>query len=155
MALSFLNAWGCDVTAFTSSPDKEAEARELGANHVVISTDSEALAEVANSFDVIISTVNVSLDWPAYIAALRPRGRLHLVGAVLEPLELAVFPLLVGQKSVSSSPTGSPTAIANMLKFAARHSIEPITETYPLDQANEAMDRLRNGKPRYRVVLKR
>ncbi|PSN12192.1 alcohol dehydrogenase, partial [filamentous cyanobacterium CCP5] len=155
MALSFLHAWGCDVTAFTSSPEKATEARELGANHVVISTDSEALAEVANSFDVIISTVNVSLDWPAYIAALRPRGRLHLVGAVLEPLELAVFPLLVGQKSVSSSPTGSPVIIDNMLKFAARHSIEPITETYPFDQVNAAMDRLRNGKPRYRVVLKR
>jgi uncharacterized zinc-type alcohol dehydrogenase-like protein len=153
MALRFLHAWGCDVTAFSTSPDKEAEARELGANHFVNSRDPEALKAVVNSFDLILSTVNVALDWDAYIAALRPKGRLHLVGAVLKPLSFALFPAILGQKTVSGSPLGSPTTVARMLDFAARHSIEPIVETFPFDRVNEAFDKLRNGQPRYRLVL--
>lgn len=155
MALQFLNAWGCDVTAFSSSADKEEEARSFGASHFVNSRDPDALASVANSFDLILSTVNVSLDWDAYIAALRPKGRLHLVGAVLQPLSTQLFPMLVGQKSVSASPLGSPTTISKMLDFAARHQIEPMVEYFDFEQVNEALDKLRNGKPRYRLVLKR
>jgi uncharacterized zinc-type alcohol dehydrogenase-like protein len=154
MALRFLKAWGCEVTAFSSSPDKEAEARELGASHFVNSRDPEAIAAVANSFDAILSTVNVDLDWDAYIAALRPKGRLHLLGAVLNPISTSLFPMLVGQKSLSSSPVGSPITTQEMIEFAARHHVEPITELFPFDQVNEAMDKLENGKPRYRIVLK-
>jgi len=154
MALGFLHAWGCDVTAFSSSPSKEDEARQLGANHFINSRDPEALASVANSFDVIISTVNVALDWDKYIAALRPKGRLHMVGAVLSPLSAQIFPMIVGQKSVSASPLGSPTTVAKMLDFAARHEVAPIVEVFSFDQVNEALDKLRNGQPRYRLVLK-
>jgi uncharacterized zinc-type alcohol dehydrogenase-like protein len=154
MALKFLHAWGCEVTAFSSSPSKEAEAKELGANYFVNSRDPEAIAAVANSYDFIISTVNVDLNWDAYIAALRPRGRLHLVGAVLNPISTSLFPMLVGQKGISSSPLGSPTTTQQMLEFAARHQIEPVTEYFSFDQVNEAMDKLDNGQPRYRLVLK-
>ncbi len=154
MALRFLKAWGCDVTAFSSSPDKEAEARELGASHFVNSRDPEAIAAVANSYDAIISTVNASLDWDAYIAALRPRGRLHLVGAVLTPLSTSLFPMLLGQKSLSASPLGSPTTVQKMVDFAARHGVEPVTEFFSFDQVNEAMNKLEHGTPRYRIVLK-
>jgi uncharacterized zinc-type alcohol dehydrogenase-like protein len=97
--------------------------------------------------------VNVPLDWPAYFAALRPQGRLHLVGAVLQPLSFPLFPLIAGQKSLSASPTGSPAAIATMLNFAARHHIEPTTEAFRFSQINEAVERLRQGKARYRIVL--
>lgn len=154
MALRFLKAWGCEVTAFSSSPDKEVEAQELGASHFVNSRDPEAIAAVANSFDAILSTVNVDLDWDAYIAALRPKGRLHLLGAVLTPISTSLFPILLGQKSLSASPVGSPTTTQRMIEFAARHQVEPITEMFPFDRVNEAMDRLENGKPRYRIVLK-
>ncbi|WP_424101890.1 NADPH-dependent aldehyde reductase Ahr [Moorena producens] len=154
IALRFLQAWGCDVTAFSSSADKEEEARQLGANHFVNSRDPEALEAVANSFDLIISTVSVDLDWDTYIATLRPKGRLHFLGAVPNPVSSQIFPLLLGQKSISGSPSGSPVTIAHMLEFAGRHGIEPITETFAFDQVNEAMDKLRNGKPRYRIVLK-
>lgn len=154
MALGFLRAWGCDVTAFSSSPDKEAEARQLGANHFINSRDPVALDAVANSFDLILSTVNVPLDWDKYLAALRPKGRLHLVGAVLSPFSSQVFPMILGQKSVSGSPLGSPTTVANMLDFAARHAIAPLVEVFSFDQVNEAMEKLRNGQPRYRLVLK-
>ncbi len=153
MALLFAHAWGCEVTAFSSSPEKEEEARGFGAHHFINSRDPEAIKKAANSLDFILSTVNVPLDWPAYIQALRPQGRLHLVGAVLQPLSLPLFPLLAGQKSLSASPTGSPAAIATMLNFAARHHLQPTIESYRFSEINEALEKLRHGKPRYRIVL--
>ena len=153
IALKFLKAWGCEVTAFSSSPDKETEAKELGATHFINSRDPEALQSVQNYFDFIISTVNVNLDWGLYIACLRPKGRLHIVGAVLEPMATYAFPLIMGQKSISGSPLGSPSTINKMIEFASRHGIEPVTETYPISQVNEAMEKLRTGQPKYRLVL--
>ncbi|KZZ44605.1 MAG: NAD(P)-dependent alcohol dehydrogenase [Saccharospirillaceae bacterium] len=155
MALQFLNAWGCEVTAFTSSESKRQEALELGAHHTLDSRDKEALKTAANSFDLILSTVNVSLDWNSYINTLKPRGRLHLVGAVLEPVAVSVFALMGAQRSVSSSPVGSPAVIAEMLDFAERHNIEPKVEVFDMADVNKAVERLENGNPRYRVVLKK
>ncbi len=154
MALRFLHAWGCDVTAFSTNPDKEAEARTLGANHFVNSRDSQAVAALANSFDMILSTANADLDWGLYINALRPKGRLHFVGVVPSAIQAYAFPLIVGQKSVSGSPLGSPATIARMLDFAARHGIEPMTETFAFTEVNAAIAHLKAGKARYRVVLK-
>jgi len=154
MALQFANAWGCEVTAFSSSPEKEAETKGFGADHFINSRDPEALKKAAGSLDFILSTVNVSLDWEAYIEALRPKGCLHLVGVVTQPISVPLFPLLAGQKSLSSSPTGSPAAIATMLNFAARHHIQPTVETYRFSEINDALEKLRHGKPRYRIVLK-
>ena len=113
MALQFLDKWGCDVTAFSSHADKEAEARQMGADHFVNSADPDALQSVAGSFDFILVTVNVALDWPAYLAALRPRGRLHFVG-VPPAVTTGVMPLIVGQKTISATPLGSPAAAATM-----------------------------------------
>ena len=152
LALRFLNAWGCEVTAFSTSPDKEAESRELGAHHFVNSRDSDALAKLANSFDMILVAVNVELDWDAYINALRPKGKLHIVGAA-PSVSAIVFPLIIGQKSIGGSPLGSPATMATMLEFASRHGIEPVTETFPMSRVNDAMEKLRTGKPRYRLVL--
>jgi len=95
-----------------------------------------------------------TLDWPAYINLLRPKGRLHVVGAAMEPIPVPVFPLLLGQKSLSASPLGSPNSMGIMLEFAARHQIEPMVEVYPMDKVNDAMEKLRLGKSRYRLVLK-
>jgi uncharacterized zinc-type alcohol dehydrogenase-like protein len=153
MALRFARAWGCEVTAFTSRPDKADEARSLGAHRVVSSREAGAIAAVAGQFDLIIVTANVPLDWDGLVAALGPKGRLHVVGAVLEPIPVQAFPLIMGQKEVSGSPTGSPTAIARMLDFCARHAIEPMVELFPMSRVNEALDRLRAGKVRYRAVL--
>lgn len=155
MALQFLNAWGCEVTAFTSSESKRQEALELGAHHTLDSREKEALKTAANSFDLILSTVNVSLDWNSYINTLKPRGRLHLVGAVLEPVAVSVFALMGAQRSVSSSPVGSPAVIAEMLDFAERHNIEPKVEVFDMADVNKAVEWLENGNPRYRVVLKK
>ncbi len=144
---------GCDVTAFTSSESKFDEAKSFGANHVVSSKDSAAIKKLAGSFDLLISTVNVKLDWDAMISTLAPNGRLHIVGVVLEPIPVAAFSLIAGQRSLSGSPTGSPVAIETMLDFAARHNIVPQTEHFPMSQINEAFARLESGKARYRIVL--
>jgi uncharacterized zinc-type alcohol dehydrogenase-like protein len=153
MAVKFAAAYGCDVTAFTSSESKFDEAKGFGATHVVSSKDSAAIKKLAGSFDLLISTVNVPLDWDAMIGALAPNGRLHVVGAVLEPIPVPAFSLIVGQRSVSGSPTGSPVAIETMLDFAARHNVTPQTEHFPMSKINEAFARLESGKARYRIVL--
>lgn len=152
MALQFLHAWGCEVTAFSTSSDKEDEARSLGADHFVNTRDPDGLAALARSFDMILVTINAELDWEAYIAALRPRGKLHIVG-VVPSITATAFPLIGGQKSIGGSPLGSPATTAEMIRFAGRHGIAPITETFALSRVNEAMDRLRAGKARYRIVL--
>jgi len=153
LALQFLNAWGCEVTAFTSSEAKKAEALDLGAHHTINSRDPEAIGAAAGRFDLVISTVNVTLDWNSYVETLKPRGRLHLVGVTLAPLELQVFPLLMSQRSISGSLVGSPATIAKMLDFAARHNIKPVIERFHFEQVNEALEKLHQGQVRYRGVL--
>jgi uncharacterized zinc-type alcohol dehydrogenase-like protein len=153
MALQFANKWGCEVHAFTTSDSKEAEARKLGAHFVHNTKQKDALKKLARSLDLIISTVNVPLDVSGLLDTLAPKGRLHNVGAVLRPLEIPAFSLILGQKSVSGSPAGSPVAIDEMLEFSARHSVAPITETFPMSKVNDAFERLRSGKAHYRLVL--
>ncbi|MBS0002952.1 MAG: NAD(P)-dependent alcohol dehydrogenase [Thioalkalivibrio sp.] len=155
LALKFLNAWGCEVTAFTTSESKREAALRLGAHDTLDSRDAKVLEAAAGHFDLILSTVNVKLDWNAYLGTLKPRGRLHFVGATLEPIDVAVFPLLAGQRSISASPVGSPATIRRMLEFAVRHGIAPVTEHFPLERVNDAIDHLRSGQARYRVVLNR
>lgn len=153
MALKFCRAWGCEVTAFTSSDSKAEEARAFGAHRIVSSKDSASIQALAGTLDLIIDTVNASLDWAAIFTALAPGGRLHVVGAVTEPISISAFALIMGEKSLAGSPTGSRGAIDTMLGFAARHGIAPQTEHFPMRRVNDAMDHLRAGKARYRIVL--
>nr|MBV6630857.1 NAD(P)-dependent alcohol dehydrogenase [Oceanococcus sp. HetDA_MAG_MS8] len=153
LALQFAKAWGCEVTALSSSPDKADEAQELGAHRVVNSRDKEALKGEAGRHDVVLVTVNVPLDWQRYLQALAPKGRLHFVGAVLEPVPVPAFSLIGGQRSLSGSPMGTPTTTRQMLEFCARHNIQPQVQTFPMSEVNAAIDHARAGKARYRVVL--
>jgi alcohol/geraniol dehydrogenase (NADP+) len=153
MAVKFAAAWGCEVTAFTSTAAKADEARSFGAHNVVASRDSAAIKAIAGSLDLLLVTVNVPMDWNALLNTLAPKGRMHVVGAVLEPIPVPAFALIVGQREVSGSPTGSPVDIARMLDFAARHDIRPQVEMFPMSQVNEALQHLADGKARYRIVL--
>jgi len=153
LAVQFLAKWGCEVTAFTSSDSKAEEARRMGAHHVVNSRDPAQLAKIAGSLDFILCTVNVSMPWGAIITCLARKGRLHFVGAVLEPVPVEVFPLMEAQNSISGSPIGGPVVTTKMLEFCARHEIQPITQHFKLTEVNDALDHLRAGKARYRVVL--
>ncbi len=153
MGLKFAKAWGCEVTAFTSHESKAEEARGFGAHRVISSRDNDALRKAANSLDLLLVTVNVPLDWPVLLQTLKPKGRLHVVGAVLEPMQIPALALIFGQKSVSGSPTGGPVALATMLDFAARHGIAPQVEHFPMSRVNDALEHLESGKARYRIVL--
>lgn len=153
LALQFAKAWGCEVTAFTSSQDKMDELSDLGAHRVVNSRDSDAIKAERGRFDFLISTVNVSLNWPAYLATLRPNGQLITVGGVSEPMGIPAFSLIGGGKSVGGSDTGAPHEVATMLEFCARHDIKPMIETFKMSEANKAIDHLKSGKARYRIVL--
>ncbi|OBP15862.1 alcohol dehydrogenase [Rheinheimera sp. SA_1] len=155
IALQFLRAWGCEVTAFSSSDSKTLEAKELGAHHCINSRNADEIAAAAGRFDFILTTVNVKLDWNLYLSTLKPKGRLHFVGATLEPLDLNVFSLIMAQRSVSGSPVGSPATIKKMLDFALQHEIKPVIETFKFSQINEAIAHLKSGKARYRIVLER
>jgi uncharacterized zinc-type alcohol dehydrogenase-like protein len=153
LAVKFLRAWGCEVTAFSSSTAKTAEALAMGAHRVVGSSDAKKLAELKGYFNFIISTVNVPLDWTAYLNALAPKGKLHFVGAVLEPVSFGVFSLLGSNKSISASPLGSIRQMRYLLEFVARHELFPTVEVHKLQDVNVALDELREGKVRYRKVL--
>ncbi|WP_397570603.1 NAD(P)-dependent alcohol dehydrogenase [Schlesneria sp. T3-172] len=153
LGLKFAKAYGCHVTAFTSNESKFDEARGFGAHQVVSSRDAAGIQKLAGTLDLLIITTNVPLDWDSLIGTLGPNGRMHFVGAIQQPVPVSAIRLIFGQQQVSGSPTGSPGAIENMLEFAARHSITPQTEHFPMAQINEAFDRLKAGKARYRIVL--
>ena len=153
LALQFMNAWGCEVTAFTSTEAKSEEAKSLGAHRTVNSRDRDALKAEAGRYDLILSTVAADMDWDVYLEMLGPRGRLHTVGLPPEPIPAPAFRLLGNQRSVSGSPLGSPATIRTMLEFCARHGIKPMVERLPLSRIDEAFERLRSGSPRYRIVL--
>lgn len=153
LAVKFASAFGCEVTAFTSSESKFNEAREFGAQNVVSSRDPAAIRKLAGSLDLLLITVNVPLDWSALIGTLAPKGRIHFVGVVTEAIPVSIFPLLVAQRSLSSSPAGPPATMATMLEFASRHNITPKTEHFPMSQINKAFEHLEAGKARYRIVL--
>lgn len=154
LAIKFLKHWGCEVIAFSSNSSKEAEILEMGASKVINSKDSKQLEMVSGKLKFILNTTNVSLDWNSYLSALSPKGKLHTVGAVLEPMEIPAFSLIMGDKSVGGSPIGSPELIRLMLEFCKRHNIYPDVEEFPMNMANEAVEHLKEGKARYRVVLK-
>ncbi|MGH9585051.1 MAG: NADPH-dependent aldehyde reductase Ahr [Bryobacteraceae bacterium] len=154
LAIQFLNKWGCHVTAFTTSVSKADEARKMGAHAVLNTHSQDELGKAAGSFNFIISTAAASeLDLNPYLSALAPKGRLHLVGVVPQ-ITVGMFPLLVGQRSISASPSGAPATVMTMLDFCARHKVAPITEEFPMSKANEALAHLEAGKARYRIVLK-
>ena len=153
LALQFANKWGCEVTAFTSSPEKEPELHQLGAHRVVSSRDSTAWEALAGHFDLLLVTANVSLDWPNLLNMLGPRGRLHFVGAVLEPLAVQVFDLLGMQRQVSASPIGAPAVMRLMLEFCGRHQICAMCEYFNMSDINLAIARVKLGKARYRIVV--
>lgn len=154
LALQFLNKWGCHVTAFTTSASKADEARQMGAHSIINTRSAEELQKAAGSINFIICTVAApNFDVNAYLPLLAPRGRFHMVGVVPE-IKVGLFPLLTGQRSISSSPAGPPATVGTMLAFCARHNIAPVVEEFPMNSANEAFEHLEAGQARYRIVLK-
>ncbi|MFA6093744.1 MAG: NAD(P)-dependent alcohol dehydrogenase [Elusimicrobiota bacterium] len=150
LAVQFASKLGAHTTVFSSSPDKEAEARGLGAAE--FRSDGKP---PRGAYDFILSTVSADLDFRPFLAALRPEGSLCFVGASPSPLKLQVFDLIHGAKNVCGSPIGGRKDMRRMLDFAARRGVRPIVEVLPMDQVNEAVLKVRANKARYRMVLRR
>jgi len=153
LGLQFAKAFGAEVTAFSTSVDKEAEAKELGADHFVNTRDNGALKKIVGSFDLLLSTVGADQDWQSLVNCLRPKGTLCIVGVPPSPISIQAFPLIAGQRSITGSPTGSPRDLHEMLDVAARHGVKAITERFPMAKANEALVRVKKNQIRYRAVL--
>ncbi|TAI49613.1 NADPH-dependent aldehyde reductase Ahr [Flagellimonas allohymeniacidonis] len=154
IALKFLKHWGCEVIAFSSNPAKKKQILDMGADKVINSRDPQELESIAGTLDFILNTTNVNLDWNAYLITLAPKGKLHSVGVVPDPMPIPAFTLISGEKSVGGSPLGSPALTRTMLEFCVRHDIYPIVEEFALENVNEAMQHLEEGKARFRIVLK-
>lgn len=153
LAIQFAKAFGCEVTAFSHSKDKEADARKFGAHHFIDSRDANALVNINNTIDFIINTVNVDLDWNKYVSVLRQNGKICFVGIPPKPMSVPPISLLSGRKSIVGSPIGSPEEIRQMFDFANRHNISAKTELHPMSDLNLALEKVRDNSVRYRMVL--
>jgi alcohol/geraniol dehydrogenase (NADP+) len=153
LGIQFAKAFGAEVTALSTSKDKEAEALKLGAHHFVNTRDMGALKKIAGSFDFVLSTVSADQDWQALVNSLRPKGTLCVVGVPPSPIAVQAFSLLAGQRALSGSPTGSPRDLHEMLDVAGRHGVKAITERFPMAKANDAIAKVKKSKVRYRAVL--
>jgi uncharacterized zinc-type alcohol dehydrogenase-like protein len=153
LGVQFAKAFGAEVTAFSTSKDKEAEALALGAHHFVNTRDTGALKKMAGSFDFLLSTVSADQDWQAYVNALRPKGMFCVVGPAPSPMQVQTFSLIAGQKAISGSPTGSPRDLFEMLDVAARHGVKATTEKFAMAKANDAVAKVKKNQVRYRAVL--
>ena len=153
LAIQFARVFGAEVTAFSTTAAKEEEAKALGAHHFVNSRDSKAMKELAGSQDFILNTANADQDWGTYLQALRPRGTLCFVGVPPSPVQFHGFPLISGERTITGSTIGSPHRLREMVDVAARHGVRAITESFPMAEANEAIERVKKNKVRYRAVL--
>ncbi len=153
LAVQYLAKWGCEVTAISSTHDKDEQAHSFGATHFVATRNTDELSKVAKSFDFILSTVSADLPWDAYLAALRPKGKLCIVGIPENAVSFSPWSLIGGEKSVVGGQPGSIDETQQMLAFTAQHGIKPMIEAFPMTEANAALDHTRQGKARYRAVL--
>ncbi len=154
MAIKLAHAMGAEVTLLTRSPGKEEDARRLGADRVVISTDAAQMATVAGHFDLIVDTVPYVHDLNPYIPTLAFKGQLVLVG-YLGPLEPALnsMPMVMGGKSVAGSLIGGIPATQEMLDFCGQHGIVSDVEMIRMQDIEQAYARMLKSDVKYRFVI--
>nr|GMC67552.1 8-hydroxygeraniol dehydrogenase-like [Ipomoea batatas] len=154
MALKYAKTFGCHVTVISTSVSKQQEAIEkFGADSFLISRDAEQMQGAAGTLDGIIDTVAAVHPILPLLSLLKTNGKLVMVGAPEKPLELPIFPLLMGRKLVAGSLIGGIKETQEMLDFSAKHNVVPEVEVVPVDYANTAMERLAKADVKYRFVL--
>ena len=144
---------GAEVTVISRSASREAEARRLGADHLLVSTDKVAMEKAANSLDIIIDTVPVKHDVNPYIPLLDIDGTLCIVGHVGPMPEFDSAPLLFGRRRIAGSPIGGIAQTQELLNFCARKNVLPDCEMITIDQVNDAYRRLEKSDVKYRFVI--
>lgn len=153
MGVKFAAAFGAQVTVFTTSPKKRDDALRLGANQVVVSTDSAAMEEQAGRYDFILNTVSVNIDLDPYLRALKREGTMVFVGLPEKNLEVPAFPIIGKRKSIAGSMIGGIKETQEMLDFCATHGIVSDIETIKIQDINQAFDRVVKADVKYRFVI--
>ncbi|KAL8211266.1 hypothetical protein R6Q57_005703 [Mikania cordata] len=154
LAVKFAKAFGVEVTVFSTTPAKKQEALDvLKADHFIVSKDPEQMQSAARSLDGIIDTVSVTHPVAPLLSALKPNGKLVIVGVPTKPLELDAMSLIVGRKIVVGSGVGGQKETQEMLDFAAKHGLTADIELIPIDYVHTAMDRILKSDVRYRFVI--
>ena len=153
MAVKFGHALGAHVVVFTTSPGKKESAMQLGADEVVMSRDANEMQKHADSFDFILDAVSADHDINAYINLLRRDGNITLVGAPSKPLAVPAFGLIFKRRSLSGSPIGGLAETQQMLDFCGKHNITSDVEVIPIQQVNEAYERLVKSDVKYRFSI--
>ena len=151
LAIQFAHAFGCEVTALSSSPGKEQEALGFGADHFIASGDRASMRGAEYAFDVVLVSTHADIDWESLLETLKKKGRVVLLGFPL--LSLDPTDLVAHELSMTGSFLGSRAQMREMLAFAQGHSIVPQVELMPMSQVNEAIQRVRDNQARYRIVL--
>lgn len=152
VAIRIAKAMGAEVVVLTSSEDKVADAKRLGADHAVLTNDKAQL-KACPKLDIIIDTASGKHDVNRYLSLLRKDGSLVIVGLPAEPLEVGARFLVHGRKSFSGSNIGGIAETEEMLQFCYEHGIVSDAEVLPVSRANEAMERLERGDVKYRFVI--
>ena len=154
MAVKIAHAMGAEVTMITTSPEKENDAKHLGASHVLLSTNKDMMDKSANHFDLIINTIPKTHDINPYLNLLKRDGVMVVVGAV-EILKSGIDtrPLIFKRRSVAGSVIGGIKETQEMLDFCAEHNVLPDVEIIPIQKINEAYERMLKGDVKYRFVI--
>ena len=153
LGVKFAAAMGAEVTVFSHSAKKEADARRLGAHHFVNTSEPKALKPLRMRFDLILNTVSADLDLRPYLEALRLNGTLVLIGLPGKPIQVMAGTLLNQRRSIAGSMIGSVAELQEMLNFAAEHNIVSDIELIAADDINHAYDRVVNSDVKYRFVI--
>ena len=152
LAVQFAKALGCEVVAFSTTSEKERYAKGFGASHFVLVNDPAQLELHTGKLDLILSTVDIELDWMIYLSLLKPEGKLCMVG-IPETFAIPALPLIMGRKSIVTNLLANRSEMVEMLDFSAAHGIRACCESMPMSKANEAIERVRNNNQRFRIVL--
>jgi uncharacterized zinc-type alcohol dehydrogenase-like protein len=153
LAIQFAHALDYDVTALSSSPDKEGEALALGADHFLVARDKTVLKKMKFNFDMLLYTGHGDNDFTSLLRTLKKNGKMVMVGFPPQPFAFEPVDLVVYQLSVVGSFLGNPAMMREMLAFSQERGIKPKVELMPMSQVNEAIRRVKEGKARYRIVL--
>jgi alcohol dehydrogenase (NADP+) len=153
MAVKLASSFGAEVTMLSTSPSKEADAKRLGAERFVLTTDPEAFNKLAKSFDVIVDTVSAQHDLEPYFTTLKTDGVLVLVGLPPNPLPVSGFSLVPKRRSLVGSMIGGIPETQEMLDYCAEHNITSDVEVIPIQRINEAWERTIKGQVKYRFVI--
>lgn len=153
MGVKFAHAFGCHTVLFTTSEGKVADGKKLGADEVVISKNSEAMAKHTGSFDMILDTVSADHDLNAYLSLLKLDGSMVLVGVPPKPQPVAAFSLIMPRRNLAGSLIGGIAETQEMLDFCGKHNVMCDIELIKMQQINEAYERMLKSDVKYRFVI--